>query len=419
MSIDYANGDKTDTIELRKDNLSEALQGLPRQMALALRAVTLLKKGSIELTVPGGRTFTYSGELPGPHGVATLNNWRLPRRVITAGSLGVSEGYLAGDWDSPDVTAFLELFLVNSTESGAEQFFDRGRFLKWLTTLHHWFNRNTKKGSKRNIAAHYDLGNAFYEQWLDPSMTYSSAWYGDGANSLEEAQEAKYRSLSTLCDIKPDHHVLEIGCGWGGFAEHVAGRIGAKITCLTISQEQYDFAQARMQRLGLNDKVTIKFQDYRDETGTYDRIGSIEMFEAVGAKYWDTYFQKLHDCLKPQGKAGVQVITIKNQDFEGYRDNPDFIQKYIFPGGMLPSDRIMEELGPKNRLSLVDSLSFGHDYGETLAQWRERFWAAWPSIEPLGFDERFKRMWEYYLHYCEAGFRTNGIDVRQMIYQRG
>ncbi|MEL6946364.1 MAG: class I SAM-dependent methyltransferase, partial [Pseudomonadota bacterium] len=215
----------SDIIEITAENISDVIKDVPKHMAYALRGLTFLQKGSVEITVPGSKTYRFKAAEPGPHGEATLHNWGLAKRVMTAGSLGLSESYVAGEWDSPDVTSFLELFLVNSRGDGVAQLFDRGRILRWVGSIHHWFNRNTKRGSKRNIAAHYDLGNAFYEQWLDPSMTYSSAWYGDGANSLEEAQEAKYRALSRLTDIRPEHHVLEIGCGWGGFAEHPGGML--------------------------------------------------------------------------------------------------------------------------------------------------------------------------------------------------
>ena len=407
-----------DLIELTKDNLSEALNGLPRKVALIMRALTMMRYGSVQITVPGGKTFSYRAPEPGPHGEATLHNWGIVRRVLSQGSLGVAESYIEHEWDSPDVTSFLELFVKNSYGGGAENFFTRSKLLNLFTSFRHWLNRNTKKKAQRNIAAHYDLGNAFYSQWLDPSMTYSSAIFRDGANSLEEAQEAKYRSLAERTGIEKHHHVLEIGCGWGGFAEFVAGKIGARVTCLTISKEQFDFARERMQRKGLADRVDIKFQDYRDETGSYDRIGSIEMFEAVGEKYWPDYFETLKNCLKPGGKAGLQIITIRDEDLPHYRSHPDFIQKYIFPGGMLPSAEILEDLGRRIGLNQISTRAFGLDYAQTLEEWRHRFWSAWDNIKPLGFDDRFKRMWEFYFHYCEAGFKADSINVRQIVYQK-
>jgi cyclopropane-fatty-acyl-phospholipid synthase len=418
MTGDQTETMNSDLIELTQNNLSEAVKGLPRKVRFAMRAITMMKFGSLNITIPGGKTISYKAPQPGPHGEATLHSWGVIRRVISGGSLGVAESYIDGEWDSPDVTSFLRLFLANAYGNGSDEFFKRSALLNFFTKITHWFNRNTKSQAKKNISAHYDLGNAFYTQWLDPSMTYSSAIFRDGANSLEEAQEAKYRSLAEMTDIQPNHHVLEIGCGWGGFAEYVAGKIGAKVTCLTISQEQFDFARERMERAGLSDKVEIKFQDYRDETGTYDRIGSIEMFEAVGESYWPSYFSQLNNCLKPDGRAGLQYISIYEQDFESYRTTPDFIQKYIFPGGMLPTESLMTKMGNENGLKQISDRAFGHDYAATLEEWRKVFNAKWATIAPLGFDERFKRMWNYYFHYCEAGFWQGSIDVHQIVYQK-
>lgn len=406
------------TITLTSDNIAEIARGLPRKVALVMRALTMLQRGSLEVTIPGGKTFEYTGPQPGPHAVARFHNWGVVRRVLSRGSLGVAESYIEGEWDSPDVTSFLEMFLVNSYGGGAEGFFNRNPLLNLLSKLGHFMNRNTKSGAKRNISAHYDLGNDFYSQWLDPSMTYSSAIFRDGANSLEEAQEAKYRSLAQMTDIHPNHHVLEIGCGWGGFAEFVASKIGARVTCLTISKEQLDYARKRIKKAGLDHLVDIKFLDYREEIGKYDRIGSIEMFEAVGEKFWPSYFQQLKNCLKPGGRAGLQVITIREKDFDSYRAQPDFIQKYIFPGGMLPSAEIMTQLGTRHHLTQIATRAFGTDYAATLEAWRHKFWEKWPTIKPLGFDERFKRIWEFYFHYCEAGFKAGSINVRQIIYER-
>jgi cyclopropane-fatty-acyl-phospholipid synthase len=289
-----------------------------------------------------------------------------------------------------------------------------------IATLHrvqHWLNRNTRKGSRKNISAHYDLGNAFYKEWLDPTMTYSSALFSTGAHDLESAQTAKYRTLALDLGIGPKDHVLEIGCGWGGFAEFAARDIGCRVTGLTISREQHDFAVARMAKAGLSDKVEIKLQDYRDETGKYDRIASIEMFEAVGEEYWPVFFGKVKDCLKAGGTAGMQIITINESAYPTYRKRPDFIQRYVFPGGMLPTPAILKSLGAEQGLSYLRERVFAQDYARTLAEWRKRFWGSWEKINPLGFDDRFKKLWEFYLHYCEAGFRAEYIDVRQVIYK--
>ena len=418
MTAQSATNDTRDVIDLNGESADSVLRKLPRRVSFILKKLTLMKFGSVEITVPGGKSFAFKAPNAGPHGVATLHNWGLIRRTLTGGSLGAAESYIDGEWDSPDVTSFLELFLANTGDGGADSFFKRNFLVNWAATFRHWMNRNSKSGSKRNIAAHYDLGNEFYTQWLDPSMTYSSGIFRDGANSLEESQEAKYRSLVERTDIQPHHHVLEIGCGWGGFAEFAAKNVGCKVTCLTISEEQLKFARERIEKAGLSDKVEIKFQDYREETGTYDRIASIEMFEAVGEQYWPSYFDRLKSCLKPGGKAGVQIITIAEQDFEEYRARPDFIQKYIFPGGMLPTAQLLKEFGEKFDLTQISTRAFGYDYAATLEEWRHRFWAAWPTIKPLGFDERFKRMWEFYFHYCEAGFKADTIDVRQIVYEK-
>ncbi|MFB2551550.1 class I SAM-dependent methyltransferase [Ensifer soli] len=401
---------------LSVENIGRAIAGLPARMQLIMKGLVHMQAGKLAMTLPDGRTLLIEGRQPGPCAAVRLHNWNLPHRALTGGTIAVAESYMDGDWDSPDVGAFLELFLVN-TEIG-EKFPNGARgILRLLEKFRHWMNANTRTGSKRNISAHYDLGNAFYREWLDETMTYSSALYANGANDLASAQTAKYRALAEAAGIGPKDHVLEIGCGWGGFAEFAAGEIGCKVTGLTISREQFDFATARMKKAGLGDRVEIKFQDYRDERATYDRIISIEMFEAVGEKYWPTYFSKLRECLKPGGRAGLQVITIKPEAYREYRSNPDFIQKYVFPGGMLPTRDHLADHGRAAGLRLTRDFGFGLDYARTLAEWRERFWAVWDRIQPLGFDIRFKRLWEFYFFYCEAGFRARNIDVRQVVYE--
>jgi cyclopropane-fatty-acyl-phospholipid synthase len=291
--------------------------------------------------------------------------------------------------------------------------------MRLLQVLRHRLNRNTRSGARRNIHAHYDLGNHFYEAWLDRTMTYSSAVFAPGDNDLASAQTRKYRTLAEALDLKPNHHVLEIGCGWGGFATFAAKEIGCRVTGLTISPSQAAYAREHIAQTGLAERVEIKLQDYRDERGSYDRIASIEMFEAVGEAYWPVFFRTLVERLKAGGRAGLQVITIRQESFEVYRREIDFIRHYIFPGGMLPTLDTMQTLGNRVGLTLQRERAFGLDYARTLVQWRERFRAAWPEIRPLGFDERFRRLWEYYLAYCEAGFRTGNIDVRQMLFTKG
>lgn len=401
---------------LHRSNLGKIGAGAPARARMVLAALVELPRGSLTLSLPNGQKVVAGGRAPGPQAQLVLHNWKMPGRAFFGGTIGLAESYIDGDWESPDVTTFLELFLVNE-KAGEELAGGASWLLSAFQRLRHWFNRNTRSGSRRNISAHYDLGNAFYAAWLDPSMTYSSALFATGANDLENAQTEKYRALARDAGIGPEHHVLEIGCGWGGFAEFAAREIGCRVTGLTISREQFDFAQARIARAGLSDKVYFKLQDYRDETGTYDRVVSIEMFEAVGEKYWDTYFNKVRGALRPGGVAGLQVITINERSFPAYRAQPDFIQRYVFPGGMLPTPAILRELGARCGMSLAGERVFPQDYARTLAEWRGRFWQAWDRIAKLGFDTRFRRLWEFYLHYCEAGFRNEYIDVRQVVFR--
>jgi cyclopropane-fatty-acyl-phospholipid synthase len=403
-------------VRLTAENFAEIARGLPAKAKMVLQAGMNLARGTLNIRMPDGRSVIVGGNAPGPQAQLILNNWNLPGRAFAGGTIGVAESYMDGDWESPDVTSFLELFVIN-TEAGEKVAGGADWLLTTLQRLRHWLNNNTRGGSKRNIQAHYDLGNQFYRQWLDPTMTYSSALFSAGATDLESAQTAKYHALARDAGIGADHHVLEIGCGWGGFAEFAAREIGCRVTGLTISHEQHAFAKERIFRAGLADRIEIKLQDYRDETGKYDRIASIEMFEAVGEKYWPVFFGKVKECLKVGGMAGLQIITINEAAFELYRKRPDFIQRYVFPGGMLPTPAILKSLGAEQGLLHLRERVFPQDYARTLAEWRTRFWESWEKIVPLGFDERFKKLWEFYLHYCEAGFRAEYIDVRQVIYK--
>ncbi|MBX3532097.1 MAG: class I SAM-dependent methyltransferase [Rhizobiaceae bacterium] len=405
-----------DTTKLTPESAGQIGRGLPTAAKMALAVIARIRFGSLRLVLPDGRVLLARGGQPGPEAELKLNNWKLPGRALAGSTIGMAESYMDGDWDSPDVTSFLELFVVNGEEGEAISS-GSNWLIGTIQRIRHWLNDNSPGRSKKNISAHYDLGNAFYREWLDPSMTYSSALYQTGANDLESAQAEKYRALARDTGIGPNDHVLEIGCGWGGFAEFAAREIGCKVTGLTISREQLAYARERIHKAGLADKVDIKFQDYRDETGKYDRIASIEMFEAVGEKYWPVFFGKVKDVLKPGGTAGMQIITINEASFPLYRKRPDFIQRYVFPGGMLPTPALLRSLGADQGLSFLRERVFPQDYARTLADWRERFWAAWPRLVPLGFDQRFKRLWEFYLHYCEAGFRAEYIDVRQVIYK--
>jgi cyclopropane-fatty-acyl-phospholipid synthase len=344
--------------------------------------------------------------------VLVLRNGKVARRFLVGGAVGLAEGYIAGDWDSPDLPALLELLDRASEEVGMAARLKGPRRL--VERALHALRRNSRTGSQRNIHAHYDLGNAFFSAWLDPTLTYSSALFGPEADDLEAAQRAKYRRLARSIALAPGHRLLEIGSGWGGFALTAAKEFGAFVTSVTVSREQHDLACQRVYAEGLGEKVEIRLQDYRDVEGRFDRIASIEMLEAVGERFWPLFFGRLRERLNPGGRAGVQTITIADHLFEGYRRNVDFVQKYVFPGGMLPSPSALRAVVARAGLVLEDDHPFGPSYARTLAEWHRRFDAAWQQLVPLGFDERFRRLWKYYLAYCEAGFRSGSIDVTQV-----
>lgn len=397
-------------------NLDTALTDIPRTARMALGLAARLRKGSLTMTLPDGRVLRFGGDEPGPAAELVVNDLKFARRLIHGGDIGFAEAYLRGEWDTPDLTQFLHLFCVN--HELIQSMLDHNPLMRCVQRVRHWFHRNTRHQAKRNIFAHYDIGNKFYATWLDSTMTYSSALFEHGTNDLSAAQINKYRRLAEAIQLKPGQNLLEIGCGWGGFAEFVAKTYDANVVGLTISREQYDFARERMFKAGLNEKVEIKFQDYRDERGHYDRIASIEMIEAVGEQFWPQYFAQLRDRLLPGGFAGIQSITIQDKFFTSYRREVDFIQRYVFPGGMLPSPETLKRMGERFGIPVIRERIFGLDYATTLAVWRDNFRAAWPSLTPLGFDERFRRLWEYYLSYCEAGFRSGNIDVRHVVFAR-
>lgn len=400
---------------LSSENVSTFVKGLPAKAQIALRSLVKLRFGIITLQVPDGRRATIKGKAAGPEATLIIHNWDFVHKALTNATIGLGESYIDGDWESPDVTALLSVLAVNQDVEDTAAKHVRG-LLRFFERMRHWWRSNTKTQAKKNISAHYDLGNDFYSHWLDETMTYSSGLYEDGAQDLASAQRDKYKALAEATGVQPGDRILEIGCGWGGFAEYAAKELDCHVTGLSLSQEQLKYAQERLDRLGLSHKVDFKYQDYRDETEKYDRIISIEMFEAVGEKYWRTYFDKVKDCLKPGGKAGLQIITIAPRNYEHYKNNPDFIQRYIFPGGMLPADNAIEELGAVAGLSTTSNRAFGLDYAHTLVEWREQFWNKWELIKPMGFDDRFKKLWEFYLYYCEAGFRAGTINVRQIVY---
>ena len=395
---------------------TDGQKNLPRYFAQVFQTAKGLSRGRLDFVLQDGRRFRADGKGPGHVAEIRVHDPDVFARLIREGDLGFSEAYLEGGWSTPDLQAFMDM-IHDGNESVYDGFPGMG-FLRALERLRHWMNANTRDQAKKNISYHYDLGNEFYALWLDETMTYSSALFRTGQESLEAAQIAKYAAMVDGIGAKPGDHVLEIGCGWGGFAEYAAGQRGLRVTGLTISQAQHDFAVARMAKLGLSDKVTIKLQDYRDETGHYDGIASIEMFEAVGERYWPVYFDTLRQRLKPGGAATLQIITVPDQRFETYRKSVDFIQKYIFPGGMLPSPGALEREVQRAGLLLKGSMEFGQSYSQTLRRWHEAFNARWGDVKAMGFDERFRRMWEFYLTSCAGAFHGGNCDVTQITVTR-
>lgn len=373
--------------------------------------------GSLIIRWPDGKETRHVGEKAGPNAEIDVRSWRVLRRLLFGGSIGLAEGYMAGEWDSPDLAATIELGAMHRRDAAARPH-RHALFQRFVNRLRHRARKNSKPGSRRNIAYHYDLGNDFYREWLDPTMTYSAAVFEDGANNLETAQIHKCRRLLDMLDAKPGERILEIGCGWGQFASIAARERGLHVTAITLSKEQHDFAAARIAAEGLADQVQIRLVDYRDIDETFDHVVSVEMFEAVGEEYWPVFFDKLRDVLKPGGRAALQIITIEDRLFEYYRRGVDFIQRYVFPGGMLPSPRILADRVRDAGLTWLKDDGFGLDYARTLAEWRRQFDAAWPRLRRLDFDERFRRMWRLYLAYCEGGFRAGNIDVRQIALTR-
>jgi cyclopropane-fatty-acyl-phospholipid synthase len=382
---------------------------------LLRRLVSTLEYGRLTIVAPSGYCIEHCAAKPGPHATLVLHRWRTIRKIMTRGDLGFAESYIDGDWSSPDLTGLIEFAAQNI------EYLDREMTgllpVRMLDRLRHLLKANTRAGSKTNIAFHYDLGNAFYRCWLDNGMSYSSAIYERADQTLEDAQEAKVRRVIELLTLHGGEHVLEIGCGWGALALRLA-QSGTSVTGITLSSEQLAYAEERMAAEGCSDAVLLGLKDYRDVDGCYDRIVSIEMLEAVGEVYWPIFFRTLRDRLKPGGQAVLQVITIDDVRFERYRASADFIQRYIFPGGMLPSKRVIAEQAKDAHLAFTSVDTFGKSYARTIAVWRQRFLASWAEIERLGFAPRFRRLWEYYLSYCEAGFRAGIIDVGLYVLSR-
>ncbi|TNF02844.1 MAG: class I SAM-dependent methyltransferase [Gammaproteobacteria bacterium] len=363
--------------------------------------------GELTLQFPSGcRTRFGSGS---PQVEVRLRSLKPLLRLFLGGTNGWSDSYLQGEWNSKNLTALVRWALVN------EQHLSSVASARWcnnlLYNIYHWCHPNSRSGSRRNIAAHYDLGNRFYAHWLDPGMTYSSALFESSEVSLEEAQAFKYQRIMELLAPRSGDNILEIGCGWGEFARQLLSTHDVRVHGVTLSKEQLQWAEDKLHKAGLNQQADITLTDYRDIRRQYDGVVSIEMFEAVGQAHWDKYFTKLKGVLKPGGRAVLQVITIDDDRFNGYAKQADFIQRHVFPGGMLPSVAILREKCSQHGFRLAHQQMFGQDYAQTLACWREAFEHAWPEITKLGFDERFYRLWRYYLSYCEGGFEEGAIDV--------
>ena len=391
-------------------------QNLPRYFARVFDLVGKLNSGRVDFILPDGRRFRAEGSKPGPVAEVTINNPDVFARLVREGDLGFCDAYLDGWWTTPDLQAFMDF--IHADNDDMYDGFPGMALVRAWEKARFWFQSNTKRQALKNISYHYDLGNDFYSLWLDDTMTYSSALFNTSQESLEKAQIAKYASMVDQMGVKPGDHVLEIGCGWGGFAEYAAKERGLKVTGLTISKEQLEYAQNRIKKKGLSDKVNFKLQDYRDETGVYDGVASIEMFEAVGEKYWPVYFDKIKQCLKPGKQATLQIITIQDARWEVYRKSVDFIQKYIFPGGMLPSPSVLRKEVHKAGLSVQHSIEFGKSYSQTLRRWFEVFNNKWDNISAMGFDDRFRRMWNFYLTSCAATFESGNCDVTQITLQK-
>ncbi len=400
-------------IQVTTDNKAETLKGLPLTFILVCNILLKLRSGSLIVILPDGRALKFIGDQATQNiGIIKVNQYGFAFRAIMGGDIGFFESYLDGDWETPDLTACLFVFAMNADH--IESAFEAIPMISWLDAARHWLNRNTIIGSRKNIMSHYDLSNEFYKEWLDPSMTYSAAIFPHQGADLETAQENKYRSLAEKIDLKPDDKILEIGSGWGGFAEYTAKNIGANLTGITISQEQYEYSKKRIFKAGLNEKVDIQLCDYRNIEGTFDKVASIEMFEAVGKQYWPVYFKKISESLKSDGLAGFQIITIADRFYKTYERSTDFIQRYVFPGGMLASPPLLRQNIEDNGLAWQNSQQFGVHYADTLKNWHARFLNAWEDIELYGFTTRFKKLWQFYFSYCEAGFRAGTTDVYQI-----
>ena len=399
----------------RPQKRSTSSQRYQASTAALLQLLTKLSSGYLKMTLPNGEQREFGNRLDALHAEVQILDWSVFKAVMSHGDIGFAESYIRGEWNTPDLKAILELAIRNRT------ILEKAIYGSWYGSIFyrikHWLRDNSKTGSRKNIHAHYDLGNAFYTLWLDPTMSYSSAWFSDGDNqALADAQRAKIIRILDSTAAKPDDHILEIGCGWGGVMEQ-ALRSNIAVTGLTLSTEQKAFAENRLQavqvELSAPKSFEVRLQDYRECQEKFDGIASVEMFEAVGEKHWPEYFEAIANCLKASGKACIQTIVIAEELFERYRHNTDFIQQYVFPGGMLPSRASFRASAAKAGLKVEGEFAFGSDYAKTLCMWRDSFNQQLQEVRQLGFDEAFIRLWNFYLMYCAAGFSERNIDVVQ------
>ena len=393
----------TDSEEVRRIRTA-----MPPAGQLFMRVLDRIAIGRIDLVTPEGERLSFGGD-SGPQVTLTLRSWAAAEEILRTADIGLAEAYIAGDCDIDRPSDLLTIALLN------QRHIERAFYGHWFAVLwyrlRHWSRANTRKGSKRNIVAHYDLGNDFYRLWLDRTMSYSAAYFaGDRSRSLADAQQAKYERILDRLGAKPGERILEIGCGWGGFAE-AAARRGCTVKGVTISPAQLAYAQARINDAGLADRAELSFTDYRDIQGSFDHVVSIEMYEAVGERFWPAFFRTVREALKPGGRAVIQGITIHDEAFGRYRRGTDFIQQHVFPGGMLASETEFIRQSQRAGLVVQASEAFGRDYAETLRRWLKAFTESEPRVRAMGFDDRFIRLWRFYLAYCEAGFDSGRTDV--------
>lgn len=385
---------------------------IPGEAKVILNSLSKIEFGSIDIISPEGMHFKYVGKKPGPSTDLNISNWNIFAEILNKSDIGLAETYINNHWNSNSIDQLIELAILN--ESVLSKAFIGNLHKIIFYRLKHEARENTKSGSKSNIKAHYDLGNSFYSLWLDPTMTYSSALFSHMNEDLSQAQNNKYQNMLNLVGAKPGDHIVEIGCGWGGFLEHAAKQ-GIHVTGITISDEQYQFAKARIERLNLQEFAKVKICDYRDLEGQFDHAVSIEMIEAVGEKYWDSYFSLFKRVLKPGGKFAIQAITMNDKNFDSYRKGTDFIQQYVFPGGMLLSPKTIDRMLDKHEYQKIDQIFFGLDYAKTLNIWFNSFNQELDKVKTFGFDDQFIRLWNFYLKYCEGAFNSKRIDVTQVV----